>query len=112
MTYRTRVWLTGLLNAVITGGLSSVPIVIIDPEDFNPLQGGLGKLAMAASATALLALWMYMKDHPIPDPEKDVDAQAAAKTIVQAVTEKTDSYTADEVARGLTIDPRNRLDGR
>lgn len=105
LSYRGRVWLHGLINALLTGMLACVPVIITDPKDFNLFDGGAQKLGSTALVFALIGLYSYMKDHPIPDPEKDTDAPAAVQKIVDRVSQKTDQYTADDIARGLATPP-------
>lgn len=73
MTYRVRVWLHGLVAAVINGVSTSAVVILADPTTFNLFQGGAAKLGLVAATAGALAFFTYLKDHPLPDPDKDSD---------------------------------------
>ena len=62
-----RVWVRGLMAALINGAASSVTVVIVDPVDFSPFNGGLGKLATVAAVSAFFGGALYLKEHPLPE---------------------------------------------
>lgn len=63
-----RLWVRGLVAAVISGVSNSVVLMAIDPLDFN-LETGLVKLGKVAAASGIVGLFLYLKQHP--DPWKD-----------------------------------------
>lgn len=68
-----RVWLRGLIAAVIGGAANAVMTVIVAPETFN-FQEGIGKLGAVTGASALVSAAMYLKQSPVP-PELPEDSK-------------------------------------
>ena len=64
-----KLWLKGLLAAVIGGSANSVLLVIVDPTTYN-LTEGLYSLIKVIATTAIVSAAMYLKQSPIP---KDCD---------------------------------------
>lgn len=62
-------WARGLLGAAINSAASAVTVVIVDPVDFNPIDGGLGKLLSVMGVAAVFGAALYLKQHPLPDEE-------------------------------------------
>lgn len=62
----TALWLHSLAASVIGAAAGAVPVVIVDPEHFN-FQNGWRKLASVVIVSAVLALAMFLKQHPVPD---------------------------------------------
>ena len=60
----------GLVDAAISSVANSVAVVIVDPINFNLLQGGAAKLGMVALASALIGMAMYLKNHRLPGVEE------------------------------------------
>jgi hypothetical protein len=82
-----RLWVRGLIAAVIGGAANAVIVMILDPIDFN-LGAGAGKLAIAAGSSALVGAALYLKQHPLPeDPEDLYDLATAARQKARQVTE-------------------------
>ena len=63
-----KVWLKGLISAVIGGAANAVTVMVVDPQNFN-LSEGLGKLGTVAAVSAIVAAAMYLKSSPIPFEE-------------------------------------------
>lgn len=66
-----RKWTRGLLGAAINSAASAVTVVVVDPVDFNPLDGGLYKLLSVMGVAALFGAALFLKQHPLPE-EDDV----------------------------------------
>lgn len=81
MTHRTRVYLHGMLQAIINSVANAVLVIIVDPATFN-LQSGLPKVLMFGGVSAIIALFTYLKEHPLPDID-DVDFREAKQQIVE-----------------------------
>lgn len=64
------VWLKGLVAAVIGAAASSGVNIIAAPDQFNFSHAGLILLGKTAGASALLALFMYLKQSPLPQEPK------------------------------------------
>lgn len=60
-----KLWLRGLLAAVIAGASSGVTLIAIDPLDFN-LETGLVRIGKVALIMALVGMGLYLKKHPNP----------------------------------------------
>jgi hypothetical protein len=73
MTKNTKLWLHGLLAALIGGGASAVSggfaNLVVDPKDFN-LSGGLGHLfetmGVMFVVAAVMSVVAYLKQSPLP----------------------------------------------
>jgi len=61
-----KLWLKGLISAVIGAGANSVTLMIVDPTNFN-LTTGLGKVGTVALVSAFVAAAMYLKASPLPN---------------------------------------------
>ena len=66
-----KLWLKGLISAVIGGAANAITLVIVDPLNYN-LQEGFQKLATVAIVSAIVAAAMYLKQSPIPNGKKEV----------------------------------------
>lgn len=64
-------WLRGLFGAVINSGASAVTVVIVDPHDFSPTNGGLMNLLSVMGSAAIVGAALYLKQHPLPDVAED-----------------------------------------
>jgi len=62
-----RLWFKGLMSAFIGGGASAITVIIIDPINFNPLQGGAMKVLMVALVSGCLSAALYLKQSPLPN---------------------------------------------
>lgn len=60
-----RLWVRGLVAAVINGASSSLAVMTIDPADFN-LETGAAKLGKVALVSGLMGAFIYLKQHPDP----------------------------------------------
>lgn len=67
----TRVWLEGLVAALIGGAANAVTVIVVDPLNFN-LGEGLPKLLQVVAVGALVAAAAFLKQSPIPaEKEKE-----------------------------------------
>ena len=64
-----KVWLKGLISAVIGAAANSITVMIVDPQAFN-LTDKIGKLGMVALVSAIVAAAMYLKSSPLPSDKK------------------------------------------
>ena len=62
-----RLWARGLIAAIINSSSAAITIVIVDPQDFSPFNGGLSRLGTVAFVSALFGAALYLKEHPLPD---------------------------------------------
>ena len=70
-------WLRGFFGALISGGAGAVGSgfgsIIVDPKDFNVLQGGLvhtlALMGVTFAFSAIISLAKFLQSHPVPDPE-------------------------------------------
>lgn len=61
-----KLWLKGLISAVIGGAANAVTVMIVDPVAFN-LQAGAAKLGWVALVSAIVAAALYLKQSPLPN---------------------------------------------
>jgi hypothetical protein len=89
-------WLYGLLNAFIGGGVGAVGLIIVDPKVFN-LGDGLRHVAEAFVATGLVSAASYLKKSPLPDlVETTVITSTVTKTTSGTVPQ-TESEIVNEI---------------
>ena len=69
MSPNAKKWARGLIGAAINSAASAVTVVIVDPSDFNPLDGGLTKLLTVMGVSALFGAALFLKQHPLPDED-------------------------------------------
>ena len=65
----TRVWLEGLVAALIGGAANAVTVIVVDPLNFN-LGEGLPKLLQVVTVGAVVAAAAFLKQSPIPKAEE------------------------------------------
>jgi hypothetical protein len=65
-----RLWVRGLVAAVIGGAANAVTTVVVAPEMFN-FREGLGKLGAVTAASALVSAAMYLKQSPVPTGDRE-----------------------------------------
>jgi predicted RecA/RadA family phage recombinase len=63
-----RVWLAGLLHAVVAGAANAAAGALADPGHFNLTHEGLTALGKLAAAGAIIGVVMYLKQSPLPVP--------------------------------------------
>ena len=63
-----RVWLAGLLHAVIAGAANAAAGALADPGHFNLTHEGIAALGKLAAAGAVIGVVMYLKQSPLPVP--------------------------------------------
>ena len=65
-----RLWLRGLIGAVIGGAANSVTAMTIDPQTFNFAEG-LPALGQFVLVSAIVSAALWLKSHPVPEePEQ------------------------------------------
>lgn len=71
-------WIYNLAATVIGACAGAVPVVIVDPKDFNPFGGGdWQKLAAVMVVSGLIALASFLKQHPLPELAVEDDEKPA-----------------------------------
>ena len=65
-----RRWARGLLGAAINSAASAVTVVIVDPQDFSPTNGGIWKLLSVMGVAAVFGAALYLKNHPLPEEDE------------------------------------------
>ena len=61
-----KLWLKGLISAIIGAVANSITVMIVDPQAFN-LTNNVGKLGMVAIVSAIVAAALYLKQSPLPN---------------------------------------------
>jgi len=61
-----RIWIKGLMAAVIHGAAITVTAVIVDPSVFAASRSGLGRLGVMAAISAIFGAAGYLAQSPIP----------------------------------------------
>ena len=61
-----RIWIKGLMAAVIHGAAITVTAVIVDPSAFAASRSGLGRLGVMAGISAMFGAAGYLAQSPIP----------------------------------------------
>jgi len=66
-----KIWIEGLLAALIGGAANAVTVIVVDPLNFN-LGEGLPKLLQVLTVGAIVAAAAFLKQSPIPaEKEKE-----------------------------------------
>lgn len=65
-----KIWIEGLLAALIGGAANAVTVIVVDPLNFN-LGEGLPKLLQVVAVGAIVAAAAFLKQSPIPQTEKE-----------------------------------------
>ncbi len=61
-----RLWLRGLIGAVVGAAANAVTLMIVDPATYNVFaEGNARKLAEFCAGSALISAGLYIKTHPI-----------------------------------------------
>ncbi len=61
-------WFRGLIAAVVGSVGNAIPLIIIDPANFNVFdEGSWSKLGSFCLASAVLSAALYLKTHPIQE---------------------------------------------
>jgi len=66
----TRIWIEGLVAALIGGAANAITVIVVDPLNFN-LGEGLGKLLQVVAVGGLVAAAAFLKQSPIPKAEQE-----------------------------------------
>ena len=66
----TRIWIEGLVAALIGGAANAITVIVVDPLNFN-LGEGLGKLFQVVAVGGLVAAAAFLKQSPIPKAEQE-----------------------------------------
>lgn len=61
-----KMWLKGLVSAIISGAANAITVAIVEPTAFN-LQEGLPKLGTVALVSAIVGASLYLKQSPLPN---------------------------------------------
>lgn len=62
-----KLWLKGLLAAVISSAANSISVLVADPQHFNPsAAGGMRNLGIVALVSAIVGAALYLKQSPVP----------------------------------------------
>ena len=64
-----KIWIEGLLAALIGGGANAITVIVVDPLNFN-LGEGLPKLLQVVAVGAIVAAAAFLKQSPIPKAEE------------------------------------------
>ncbi len=73
----TRVWIRGLVAAIVAAASNAVTVMIVEPLHFN-VHEGLNKVCQVALVSAIVGAALYLKQHPLPDEPAQLDALAKA----------------------------------
>jgi hypothetical protein len=66
-----KLWLKGLLAAVVSSASNTIAVMVSDPGHFNPAQvGGLKRLGAVIGVSALVGAALYLKQSPLPNGQK------------------------------------------
>ena len=69
-----KIWIEGLLAALIGGAANAVTVIVVDPLNFN-LGEGLPKLLQVVTVGAIVAAAAYLKQSPIPKTEEKEETE-------------------------------------
>lgn len=61
-----KIWLKGLIAAVVSTAASSVSVLIADPKHFSPGIAGWRNLGLVALVSAIVGAALYLKQSPVP----------------------------------------------
>lgn len=62
-----KLWLKGLIAAVVSSGANSISVLVADPQHFNPgAAGGIRNLGIVALVSAIVGAALYLKQSPVP----------------------------------------------
>jgi len=105
-------WVRGIFGAIISGGAGAIGVcygsIVIDPEKFNPTQGGLGHLLSLMGIvfvfSGIVSLAKFLQLHPVPD--------VLQKNLATAQAENTLSRDAAIRAGRAITDAQNSQEGK
>ena len=66
VTMNWRLWVRGLIAAVINSAAGAGTMALVEPEHFN-IHEGLPKLGTLMVALAISGALLYLKEHPLPE---------------------------------------------
>ena len=61
-----RMWLRGLIGALIGGAANGITAMVLDPNTFN-FSTGLLALGKFAFVSGIISAALWLKTHPVPD---------------------------------------------
>lgn len=61
-----KVWLKGLIGAIVSTAANSVSVLVADPKHFNPGIAGWANLGLVALVSAVVGAALYLKQSPVP----------------------------------------------
>jgi hypothetical protein len=69
-----RLWLRGLIGAIVGAGANAITLMITDPNSYNIFATeDLMKLKQFCVGSALISAALYIKSHPITNKPYDSD---------------------------------------
>lgn len=70
-----KIWIKGLVAAVVSSAANSISVLIADPKHFNPgAAGGFRNLGVVALVSAIVGGALYLKQSPVPSDERSKEA--------------------------------------
>ncbi|MGH9434651.1 MAG: hypothetical protein ACRD11_04755 [Terriglobia bacterium] len=64
---RWKLWLKGLIAAIISSAANSISVLIADPRHFDPgVAGGFRNLGIVSLVSAIVGAALYLKQSPVP----------------------------------------------
>lgn len=69
-----KIWVEGLIAALIGGAANAVTVIVVDPLNFN-LGEGLPKLLQVVAVGAIVAAAAFLKQSPIPTAEEKEETE-------------------------------------
>lgn len=66
MSPTVRLWIQGIISALITGFTTAITTIIVVPEAFNATPEGIKKTLIVAGVSAALSVANFLKQSPIP----------------------------------------------
>lgn len=60
-----------LIDAGINSAANGLTVIVVDPVDFSPTAGGMGKLSMVMLVSFLFGIGMFLKGHRLPGVEDE-----------------------------------------
>lgn len=66
-----RIWLRGLVGAVIGGGANAICVMVVAPDQFN-FELGWAKLWHFTLISSVVSAALFLKQSPVPPEEEQV----------------------------------------
>jgi len=71
-----RLWIRGLIGAVVGGGANAICVMVVAPDQFN-FDTGWEKLWHFTLISAVVSAALYLKQAPVPPEEQETTATIA-----------------------------------